>query len=350
CLIFPPACRQNEARPGPAQGLTLNPKVRSFARSHPHRVLRPRPRPRRRTRLQPPSKEARQPPRRNWLLLLLSNWLVPDWCGVEIHPELGLIGSLHHCSEDMARTPRNRNMTSQCPRSDSRSVPHSYKKAKKGAKQSRPTTEEKDWKHARCSICLERPHRAVLLLCSSYNKGCRPYMCRTNYNHSNCLELFKNAYSREKTAQEISTMVTPTNKKAKAMALACPICRGEVKGWTVVEPARRFLNRKRRTCMHEDCSFVGTYKKLRKHVKSKHCSSKPRKVDPVRIAEWEEFECEKERQDAISIVSALNPGSVIVGDYIIDPNTTSSDSFSDDSYDEDDTDSDASFGGHDLFD
>ncbi|GJN02786.1 hypothetical protein PR202_ga20172 [Eleusine coracana subsp. coracana] len=135
-------------------------------------------------------------------------------------------------------------------------------------------------------------------------------------------------------------MVTPAKKKAKAMVLTCPICRGEVKGWTVVEPARQFLDRKRRTCMHEDCSFVGTYRKLRKHVKSQHRSSKPREVDPAHIAEWKEFECEKERQDAISIVSALHPGAVIDGDYIVDPYTSSSDYYSDgDSYYDDDSES-----------
>lgn len=86
--------------------------------------------------------------------------------------------------------------------------------------------------------------------------------------------------------------------------------------------------------MHEDCSFVGTYKRLKKHVKSKHRSSKPCEVDSARLAEWEEFENEKERQDAISIVSALNPGSVIMGDYIIDPDSDIGDSYSDNSLDD----------------
>jgi hypothetical protein len=126
----------------------------------------------------------------------------------------------------MARTPRNCNATPQHFRSASRAAP-SYKKAKRATKQngSQLTSEEKDWKHATCSICLEHSHHAVLILCSSHNNGCRPYMCRTNYNQSNCLKLFRKAYSREKTSCEISTMVTPTNKRAKAMVLACPVCR-----------------------------------------------------------------------------------------------------------------------------
>jgi len=226
-------------------------------------------------------------------------------------------------------------------------VPCDYKKTKKLDKENelQSTSEEKDWKNATCSICLERPHDAVQLLCSSHSKGCRPYMCGTNYKHSNCLELFKNAYSREKPACEVSTVVAPTNQKPKTMLLACPICRGEVKGWTVVKPARRFLNRKRRTCMHEDCSFVGTYKRLKRHVRSKHRSSKPREVDPVRLAEWKEFENEKERQDAISIVSALNPGSMIMGDYIIDPDSDS-EPYIDDPYFDDIFDHDTSLDGN----
>ncbi|KAL5216751.1 hypothetical protein ABZP36_008152 [Zizania latifolia] len=159
-------------------------------------------------------------------------------------------------------------------------------------------------------------------------------MCGTNHHHSNCLEQFKNAYLRGKSACELAGAVAQASKKLKEMELACPICRGEVKRWTVVEPARRFLNRKRRTCMHKDCSFLGSYKKLCKHVKSKHPSSRPCEIDAASLAEWEELENEKERQDAISIITALNPGSVIMGDYFVDPNSDSNDSYgySSDSY------------------
>ncbi|CAM0904453.1 unnamed protein product [Alopecurus aequalis] len=227
----------------------------------------------------------------------------------------------------MARIPRNRNLSSRRLRASLSTVPSYYKKVKKAAKQNelQLTSEETDWKHATCPICLERPHDAVLLLCSSHNKGCRPYMCGTNYHQSNCLEQFKNAYLKEKPAHEVSTAVAAASKMPKDMELACPICRGEVKGWTLVEAARQFLNRKRRTCIHEDCSFIGSYKKLCKHVKAKHPSSKPREVDPARLAEWKELESQKERQDAISIVTGLHPGSRIIGDYLIDPNSGSSD-------------------------
>ncbi|KAF0890289.1 hypothetical protein E2562_002701 [Oryza meyeriana var. granulata] len=229
----------------------------------------------------------------------------------------------------MARAPRDRNLSSRCVSSATCAVPSYYQKTKKASKENglQLTSEKKDWKRATCSICLEHPHKAVLLLCSSHSKGCRPYMCDTNHQHSNCLEQFKNADLRGKPACELSGAVAQASKNPKEMELGCPICRGEVKGWTVVEPARRFLNRKRRTCMHKGCSFVGSYKELCKHVKSKHPSSNPREIDAASLAEWKELEYEKERQDAISLITALNPGSTIIGDYFIDPNSDSNDSY-----------------------
>ncbi|PKA59212.1 hypothetical protein AXF42_Ash001305 [Apostasia shenzhenica] len=42
-----------------------------------------------------------------------------------------------------------------------------------------------------CPICMDHPHNAVLLICSSHEKGCRSYICDTSYRHSNCLDQFK---------------------------------------------------------------------------------------------------------------------------------------------------------------
>lgn len=49
----------------------------------------------------------------------------------------------------------------------------------------------KEWDEASCPICMDHPHNAVLLLCSSHDKGCRSYLCDTSYRHSNCLDRFK---------------------------------------------------------------------------------------------------------------------------------------------------------------
>ncbi|XP_062219378.1 uncharacterized protein LOC133919123 [Phragmites australis] len=216
----------------------------------------------------------------------------------------------------MARSPRARNLHTRRSRSASCDVSLA--------------SEKKEWKSATCPVCLEYPHDAVLLLCTSHHKGCRPYMCGTNYHHSNCLEHFKEAYAKEKLACSVSAEsalglslspnTRPASKQPCAMELACPLCRGEVKGWTVVEPARQYLNRKRRTCMHDSCSFIGSYKELCKHVNSKHPSAKPREIDPAIADEWKKFECEREREDAISTIRAMNPGAVIMGDYVLELN------------------------------
>lgn len=176
---------------------------------------------------------------------------------------------------------------------------------------------EKDWEDAPCSVCMEFPHNAVLLLCSSYDKGCRPYMCGTNHRFSNCLDLFKKAYmkiGKESVGSSMSS-IRPNTDISK---LACPLCRGEVKGWTVVESARKYLNAKKRGCMQDNCSHRGTYKELRKHVKVDHPLAKPRRVDPVLEQNWRRIENERERRDVLSTIRSSMPGSVVMGDYVIE--------------------------------
>lgn len=109
------------------------------------------------------------------------------------------------------------------------------------------------------------------------------------------------------------------NEKMEVPELLCPLCRGQLKGWTVVEPARKYLNAKKRSCMQDECSFVGTYKQLRKHVKAKHPLARPRAVDPVLEEKWKKLECERERNDVISTIMSSSPGAMVLGDYVIEP-------------------------------
>eukprot|EP00249_Psilotum_nudum_P008944 c21608_g4_i1 orf=2-421(-) len=51
----------------------------------------------------------------------------------------------------------------------------------------------KDWEDVTCPICMDFPHNAILLLCSSHDKGCRPYVCDTSYRHSNCFDQYRKA-------------------------------------------------------------------------------------------------------------------------------------------------------------
>ncbi|XP_028753238.1 uncharacterized protein LOC114732200 isoform X2 [Neltuma alba] len=173
--------------------------------------------------------------------------------------------------------------------------------------------DKNDWENVTCSVCMEYPHNAVLLLCSSHDKGCRPYMCGTSLRHSNCLEQYKKAY----------TKVVSSNlplEKSEITELACPLCRGQVKGWTVVEHAREYFNAKKRSCMQDNCTFVGNYKELKKHVRADHPSARPRAVDPAHEQKWQLLEWEREREDVISTITSAMPGARVFGDYVIEGN------------------------------
>ncbi|XP_022952612.1 uncharacterized protein LOC111455248 [Cucurbita moschata] len=193
--------------------------------------------------------------------------------------------------------------------------------------------DKKYWEDATCSICMEYPHNAVLLLCSSHDKGCRPYMCGTSLRYSNCLDQYKKAYTKvisSNNARPVSASIdNPAGvqdpsflgEKHEVTELACPLCRVQVKGWTVVEPAREYLNTKKRTCMQDSCTFVGNYKELRKHVRSEHPSARPWEVDPVLEQKWRRLERERERNDVMSTIRSTTPGAVVYGDYVIERNS-----------------------------
>ncbi|CAH8364136.1 unnamed protein product [Eruca vesicaria subsp. sativa] len=189
-------------------------------------------------------------------------------------------------------------------------------------KSSKKAVKGKAWKGVTCPVCLEIPHHSVVLLCSSYHKGCRPYMCATGNRFSNCLEQYKKAYAKDA-------------KSGKPAELLCPLCRGQVKGWTVVKDARKYLNSKKRACMKDECLFSGSYRQLKKHVKEVHPRAKPRAIDPVMEEKWKKFEVERERSDVISTVMSSTPGAMVFGDYVIEP-------YNDDYDDDDDLDSDDS--------
>ncbi|CAK9309262.1 unnamed protein product [Citrullus colocynthis] len=198
--------------------------------------------------------------------------------------------------------------------------------------------DKKYWEDATCSVCMEYPHNAVLLLCSSHDKGCRPYMCGTSLRYSNCLDQYKKAYTKvisSNNAQPVSASINNSavvqdpsllGENHEVTELACPLCRGQVKGWTVVEPAREYLNAKKRSCMQDSCTFVGNYKELRKHVRSEHPSARPREVDPVLEQKWRRLERERERNDVMSTIRSTMPGAVVFGDYVIEGNNFGIDS------------------------
>lgn len=207
--------------------------------------------------------------------------------------------------------------------------------------------EMKEWDDTRCPICMEPPHNAVLLKCSSHENGCRPYMCNTSYRHSNCLDQFCKSFSSHlssalleqipftntassPTLEEIPVSSTVSNDREVRSQpeppdqygsflpseprfeygsdlqpkLICPLCRGEIHGYKVWEPARRYMNLKPRGCSLETCEFQGTYPELRKHARLEHPSVRPTEVDPSQQHDWLRMEHERDLNDLFSSIGA----------------------------------------------
>ncbi|TYJ27206.1 hypothetical protein E1A91_A07G170800v1 [Gossypium mustelinum] len=209
-----------------------------------------------------------------------------------------------------------------------------------------------------CPICMDHPHNAVLLLCSSHDKGCRSYICDTSYRHSNCLDRFKklraNSSNGSQNLNETNSMaggsednirestrnldsqgegiieiadsysfrgrsesedVDAENFKSR---LKCPHCRGNVLRWEVVEEARKYLNLKKRTCSRESCSYSGSYQELRRHARRVHPTIRPSDIDPSRERAWRRLEHQREYGDIVSAIRSAMPGALVVGDYVIE--------------------------------
>ncbi|CAD6224727.1 unnamed protein product [Miscanthus lutarioriparius] len=189
----------------------------------------------------------------------------------------------------MTKYTRNKKSSSHQLRSSHHRKPHSSSRFKKVSSKEIPfaAIEKCAWTDATCPVCMEFPHSAVLLLCSSHGNGCRPYICASNYQHSNCLDQLVESCRKE------------ASEDPDAIELACPLCRGEVKGYTLVEPARKQLNHKRRSCMEDGCSYMGSYRELCKHVRNKHPSANPRAVDPLHAYRWKRLIFRSSLQDMI---------------------------------------------------
>jgi hypothetical protein len=255
----------------------------------------------------------------------------------------------------------------------------------------------KELDEASCPICMDHPHNAVLLLCSSHDKGCRSYICDTSYRHSNCLDRFKklrantsssptlpsslpvNPYNSSNTSNVNLALNTDLNEASEnhnlnesstvtsvglpgeggdgswdttrhleiqegiletvdsesgqerveieeldaedssesKLSLKCPLCRGVILGWEVVE-GRKYLNLKKRSCSRESCSFFGNYQELRRHARRVHPTTRPSDIDPTREQAWRHLEHQREYGDIVSAIRSAIPGAVVVGDYVIE--------------------------------
>ena len=276
-----------------------------------------------------------------------------------------------------------------------------------GKKQSMSTDADihalpKEWDDVSCPICMDHPHNAVLLLCSSHEMGCRSYICDTSYRHANCLDRFKrlganlpntsSQPSSSTTNQSYSSNASivnlglrlgidsteahgngnpnegngllsvriprrsgenniqdtdgysaiqrggifetgnaeslvegaepeelnAENSSELSLSLTCPLCRGAVLGWKVVEEARESLNLKPRSCSRESCSFSGNYRELRQHARRVHPTTRPADIDPSRERSWRRLEHQREHGDIISAIRSAMPGAIVLGDYAIE--------------------------------
>lgn len=175
------------------------------------------------------------------------------------------------------------------------------------------------WEDVTCPICLSFPHNCVLLQCSSYNKGCRPFVCDTDHLHSNCLDRFQAANKMSSGSDSLVTSVDSTVIKADITSKPlCPLCRGDVTGWVVVNEARVKLDEKKRCCEEEKCTFTGTYMELREHAKVEHPHACPSKIDPARQLDWDNFQQSSEIIDVLSTIHSEVPHGVVLGDYVIE--------------------------------
>ncbi|KAL8522324.1 hypothetical protein ACS0TY_012462 [Phlomoides rotata] len=156
--------------------------------------------------------------------------------------------------------------------------------------------DEREWEEARCPICMEHPHNAVLLVCSSREKGCLPFICDTSYRHSNCFDQLRKS-------ADVLFLQTPFDQQK--CELVCPLCRGLVTGWDVIHPAREFMNSKTRSCSLETCSFDGNYSELRKHARLAHPSGRPSETSPNRQSNWEALERRTEIEDVFALQSDI---------------------------------------------
>jgi Protein of unknown function (DUF1644) len=154
--------------------------------------------------------------------------------------------------------------------------------------------EERD--QVRCPVCMDHPHNAVLLLCSSHKNGCRPFICNTSTHLSNCLDQYCKSFSEP--GSDVSE-----SKKTTTM-LPCPLCRGSVSKWIVDDPARRYMDLKERSCSVESCEFSGVYSELRRHVNMEHPMARPSDVDPERQRKWRTMERHRDLGDLFSMLNS----------------------------------------------
>lgn len=91
-----------------------------------------------------------------------------------------------------------------------------------------------------------------------------------------------------------------------------------------MEPARKYMNSKLRSCSTETCGFTGVYGDLRKHARTDHPSVRPSEADPERQRDWRRMEQQRDIGDLVSTMqSAMGGEDGGLGAFIEDEDPTS---------------------------
>ncbi|KAL6842795.1 hypothetical protein ACP4OV_027639 [Aristida adscensionis] len=168
-----------------------------------------------------------------------------------------------------------------------------------------------EWEEVRCPVCMDHPHNAVLLVCSSHEKGCRPFMCDTSSRHSNCLDQYRKA-SKESSKDSAAAAVAAATAECSEcqQKLSCPLCRGPVSDYIKDYDARKYMNAKVRACTMESCEFKGAYHELRQHARVEHPAARPMEVDPERQRDWRRMEQQRDFGDLLSMLRSGFGGGI----------------------------------------
>ncbi|XP_031389321.1 uncharacterized protein LOC116201970 isoform X2 [Punica granatum] len=209
----------------------------------------------------------------------------------------------------------------------------------------------KEWEEARCPVCIEHPHNAVLLILSTpttpttpttpiqeqsllVNESSSPEIPQEeepllgnetlplqelspppNANLSGDISQREHSPPANMSSPTESTVtelheehadghVTTPSENPADPKLLCPLCRGQIKDWIVVDAARRYMNAKSRSCACATCEFSGTYMDLRKHARLEHPTVRPTEADPERQRSWRRLERQRDLGDLLSTLQS----------------------------------------------
>ncbi|KAI5008510.1 hypothetical protein ZWY2020_009558 [Hordeum vulgare] len=182
----------------------------------------------------------------------------------------------------------------------------------------------KEWDDARCPICMDHPHNAVLVLCSSHDKGCRSYISNrmdssshpssslpgdTSNQRSPRLLIdvpeFRENLSHEhviRSSATVSGQQEGTNYNQGPVTLEALM--GQVKaGRSSKMPDSTWTRSQEAARGKHACAFSGTYGALRRHARRVHPTTRPADVDPSRRRAWHRLENQREYGDIMSATS-----------------------------------------------